>query len=403
VTGRAPGTTYYFSVRAEDEASPDATPGGLSNSPFAKASFVGPFGSGVYDDTATTKWMYVGTWTSTATTAAYGGSYRTSAVVGNSAIFVFEGTQFKFTYTITTSGGVLNVLVDGALVTTINEKGSTTKYKQLYTSPTYTLGQHTVQFVHASGTKTYVDAIEIVGPPDTSNPLAITNLAAVQSATYGAVDLSWTAVAEDATGSMAATSYQVRYSTSNIVDETTWAAASSFTNTLAPKAPGQTENLTVSGLNPGTYYYLSVRAVDEAGNVGPLGASAYAQAKPVEPITTGTYQNTDPRWIFSGFTLVSNTSFDGGSFHRSATIGSTATILVNSTGLQLEFATGPAYGKLEFWVDGTLVYTLNQYAASTAAKYKVKSTFISLGAGVHTIMFKHVSGTYTNIDAIIVP
>jgi hypothetical protein len=410
VTGLSLSQVYYFAIRALDDPAPDSTPGGLSNSPSSSASYAGPFGAGLYDDTDTAKWMYSGTWTSTAATGAQGGSYRTSSVIGNSATFVFQGTGFNFYYTVTTYGGTMNVYVDGALVTSLNQKASATAYKKKYASPVYTLGQHAVQFVHSAGSKTYVDAIQVIGPPDVDPPVAITDLSAVQGTAFGSVNLSWTAPAEDSTGSSSATTYLVRYSTSDIVDETTWSAATAFTNSLTPKTPGQAETLAVTGLNPGTVYYLSVRAVDEAGNIGGLGPSSSATAMPVVPVGTGTYQNTDAHWIYSaGFVLLTNSNFDGGSCHRSATVGSTATILINVTsaapydGFQFEFATGPAYGKLEIWVDGVLKTTINQYATSTTAKYKQKLGIWGLGGGNHTIVFKHLSGTYVNIDAIIIP
>jgi hypothetical protein len=224
------------------------------------------------------------------------------------------------------------------------------------------------------------------------------------------VALSWTAPSEDATGTNPATSYAVRYSTSPIVDESTWSAATVFANSLVPKTPGQAETLTVTGLTSGVTYFFAVRALDEASNLGGLSNSPSSQPKPVTPVGPGTYQNTDSNWAYSaGFVLFTNSNFDGGSCHRSATLGSMATIMINVTsaapydGFQLEFATGPGYGKLEIYVDGALKYTLNQYATATTAKYKQKLGVWGLGAGAHTIVFKHFSGTYVNIDAIIVP
>jgi hypothetical protein len=401
VTRLTPGMTYYFAVCATDDPAPDSTPGGLSNSPSATASFVGPFGTGVYEDSAISNWMYVGTWTTTTSASAQGGSYHTSAIIGDSAIFVFEGSQFYFIYETASTGGVMNILVDGALVTSLNQKTSTTKFKQKYTSPVYSLAQHTVQFLHSSGSKVHVDALQIIGPPDVSAPLAIIDLAAVQGTAFGSVNLGWTARPEDATGSAPAKSYLVRYSKSDIVDETTWSAATVFANSLAPKTPGLTEALSVTGLYPGDVYYFSVREVDEAGNIGGLGPSSSAQAKPVDPVGTGTWDDKDPHWIYSGFVQVNNNSYDFGGFHRSSVIGSTATILITGDGLKLEFATASAYGNLEVWVDGVLKITVNQKSSTTT--YKIKMGIFGMGAGQHTVVFKHASGTYVNIDAIIIP
>ena len=398
VTGLTPGFTYYFAVRTLDEPAPDATPSDLSNSPSAASYFAGPYGSGLYNDIAA-GWMYAGTWTANKSTSAYKGDYHTSSVVGNSASFVFVGTQFNFYYLMNSYGGIVDVRVDGVSVTQINQKSNTAKWQQKYTGASLSGGQHTLQLVHLSGSKIYVEYIEIVGVPDSDPPLAISNLGAASGVAGASVDLTWTAVAEDATGSLPADTYLVRYSTSDIVDETTWNAASNFSNTLAPKSPGQAESLAVTGLVPGALYYFAVRAVDESGNVGALGPSSSATASPLPSAGPGTYENTSSFWIYSGFSQVNNTSASGLNFHRSTVIGNTATFAFTGTAFKLVYGKNSLSGNLEVWVDGTLVGTINQQGVTV---WKVQSILFSVGPGTHLVVFRHASGSATNVDAIII-
>ena len=176
--------------------------------------------------------------------------------------------------------------VDGVKVDTINQYGALT-WQKSWTSASYALAERTVRFVHAGGgTYVDVDVIEIFGP-DTTAPAAITNLSAVTGSPGGSVELGWTAVGDDGS-SGTASSYLVRYSTSAINNGTDWTNATAFANTLIPKAAGQAESLTVTGLTPGTTYYFAVRAQDEKPNLGGLSNSPSAAAKiPPPPVGPG--------------------------------------------------------------------------------------------------------------------
>jgi chitodextrinase len=79
-----------------------------------------------------------------------------------------------------------------------------------------------------------------------------------------AITLNWTAPGDDSLSGTAA-QYDVRYSTS-LITSANFAAASQATGETAPKAPGQSETFTVTGLTPGTLYYFAIKTADEAGN-----------------------------------------------------------------------------------------------------------------------------------------
>jgi hypothetical protein len=89
------------------------------------------------------------------------------------------------------------------------------------------------------------------------------------------VRLSWTAPATFWNG--AVSSYLVRYArvpiTATNFDD---ASVSAYTYSAVPAVPGQSDGVTVTGLNIETDYYFAVKGVDSIGNVGDLAATLTA-------------------------------------------------------------------------------------------------------------------------------
>jgi hypothetical protein len=111
-------------------------------------------------------------------------------------------------------------------------------------------------------------------------PGTITSLTAAPIAGHG-VQLSWTAPGDDLYGGGAATSYQLRFSTTvPIVDDASWAAATDATLPPmsivlpAPGAPGALQSLNETGLTVGDTYYWSLRALDDVSQVSPVHTTA---------------------------------------------------------------------------------------------------------------------------------
>jgi phosphodiesterase/alkaline phosphatase D-like protein len=140
-----------------------------------------------------------------------------------------------------------------------------------------TAGILNVTFGPSAGSSAVVNGFDLTaGVPDTIPPAAIADLS-VTATSAATVSLRWTAPTDN---SGKAASYNIRYSTSAITDDATFAAATAASGAPAPATAGQQENVTVSGLSPATQYYFAIKAADSSGNVSALsnGATGTTQA-----------------------------------------------------------------------------------------------------------------------------
>lgn len=134
---------------------------------------------------------------------------------------------------------------------------------------------------------------------DAAAPAPITTLAAAPIG-FAAVELAWNAVGDDGLYGTAA-AYRVAHAAEAIVDEADWDAATALPAAAlpAPGFAGALETLAVDGFTAGQTRWFSVRAVDDEGHLGPLGASAaattftgsVAASAAVTP-TTGDFEQT---------------------------------------------------------------------------------------------------------------
>lgn len=101
------------------------------------------------------------------------------------------------------------------------------------------------------------------GPLDTTPPAAVVNLA-TGGVTSSSIQLTWSAPGDDGdTGR--ATEYDIRLSTGTIT-ESDWTAATQCSGEPTPKAAGDGETFTVTGLFADTTYFFALKTADEAGN-----------------------------------------------------------------------------------------------------------------------------------------
>ncbi|HET9913909.1 MAG TPA: hypothetical protein VFQ13_18590, partial [Anaerolineales bacterium] len=169
-----------------------------------------------------------------------------------------------------------------------------------------------------------------------------------------------------------------------------------------PKAAGQAESMTVSGLVPGQTYYFAVRAQDEKPNLGDLAVSSpSAMAKMPTPVSAGLYDDRHANWTYSGtWGQITTTGPYLKTFTYTATAGDAAMFTFNGDKLTLYYTQYTNRGTMDVYIDDfdTPVHTIN---ANGSLVWQKNWTSNVLPAGVHTVMVKYRSGgTMLDVDAI---
>ncbi len=112
--------------------------------------------------------------------------------------------------------------------------------------------------------------------PDEVPPSAVTDLQASTGTSSGQVVIHWTAPGDDGSDGIAA-AYDIRYDTDSITSAT-WNSATMFTSAPEPAGAGAAESAVISGLTPGTLYYIGIITYDDANNPSGLSNVSSAEA-----------------------------------------------------------------------------------------------------------------------------
>jgi chitodextrinase len=268
VTGLNGATLYYFALKVGDEAvnwsgmsnvasastlvSPDTTP------PSAIANL------SVSSITATSvrlAWTAVGDDGATGTATTYDLRYATSPIDASNWAAATQATGESAPRS---AGYAESFNVTGLT-------SSTTYYFAIK------VADEVPNWSEISNVATATTPVLDVTPPATVGTLAIT------ASTPHTVTLQWTSVGDDGEVGQAS-SYDVRYSRAPI-DASNWSSATGVTGEPTPKASGQTETFTVSGLADGTQYSFALKVADEVPNLSGL-SNVVSTETPIAPDTT---------------------------------------------------------------------------------------------------------------------
>ncbi len=115
------------------------------------------------------------------------------------------------------------------------------------------------------------DQVESFIEPEENPPAAITDLDVIPNGDFAT--LTFTATGDDGTVGTA-TEYFVRTSSSPILTEQDWAAATPRMVVETPQATGTAESIELFGLEFRTTYHLAIKAGDESFNASPVSNSA---------------------------------------------------------------------------------------------------------------------------------
>ena len=137
----------------------------------------------------------------------------------------------------------------------------------------------------------------------------------------------------------------------------------------------------------------------------PLSPTATLQATSQPAIKT-TYDDKSSNFVYSaGWQNISNSKANKGSYKQTTVNGSWATLNFIGQSFTVVFTGGPAYKKINVYIDGKLVGTMNEKADKTT--YQKHWTYSGqLAAGSHQLKLVFVttstSKTYGSVDAVIV-
>ena len=143
----APGVNFRWRVLTVDAAGRRSA---YKTSPTARAR--------VNQDNGTSL-TYAGSWGSTSTTSASGGSMRWSTSTGASVQLTQTMRQFAIVAPKAATYGSFLVKVDGTTVATVSLKATTTVFKRLVYVGAVAAGTHTITLVPVGNGRVYVDAI----------------------------------------------------------------------------------------------------------------------------------------------------------------------------------------------------------------------------------------------------
>lgn len=251
ITGLTPATNYYFAIKAADEngnwsAISNVVSAATDNETDAPANITDLTAVFPTENSLMLVWTAPGDDGNVGQAAQYDIRMSTSMITDQNFL---SAVQFSNIPTPKIAGQVESLTVAG-----------------LDTGMTYYFAIKTADEVPnwsglsnvATGTTT----------EDLTPPAAINDLQANTGSESGQIDLSWNAVGDDdMIGS--ATFYEIRYSL-NRITPASWESALLWTPGPTPAPPGQQEELTIYGLQPGQWYWVGTKVYDDAGNVSPM-------------------------------------------------------------------------------------------------------------------------------------
>ncbi len=259
VGGLLPGTTYWFALKAVDEA---GNASGVSNSVTATT----PSGPATCNGRAVTT---VSTLSQSASWRSVDGTLSADDARGYVLVAVTPGTWIFSTCAAEGGAAAFDSFIGvfdaaGALIASNDDHCGVASRVDV------SLGTGTFYVVvSGNGTASGAYTLSYRGPSTGSAPAAVTDLSVYS--TVGGVTLMWTAPAGGT-----AVAYDIRYyPMSPISDEQTWLWANQASGEPIPAEPGTVQIFT---LQSGYPWYFAVRSIDAAGNLSPLGNSIEAQS-----------------------------------------------------------------------------------------------------------------------------
>jgi len=395
---------------------------------------------------------YTGTWNTSTTTSASGGSFLYTNSAGGAVTISFTGTYLSWIAKKSAVYGVAKVTLDDKTPVMVDLYSASTIYQQkVWNTGTLAAGSHTVKIewtgtknAAATATNIGLDGLDLIGnltqatstPPPPPGPtvsryehtdshIAYAGTWATFSATgpsggsylrantagtsatiaFNGTYLAWIAT-KGTTLSKAKVSLDGGTAVTVDLAASTVAYQQKVWNTGTLSQGAHTVTISWDATNSAGKY-ISLDVIDVIGTLT-TGSATPTPPPPTPPPapTTTRYEQKDAHFTFAGgWTASSADSASGGSFRYADSAGSSATATFNGTFLAWIGKTNPSYGKATVTLDGNAPLTVDLYSADTKWQQKIWDTG-TLAAGAHTVKVEWTGarsasaiGANINIDA----
>src|SRR3989339_1013382 len=253
ISNLSASTTYYFAIKAADEAQSLSTLSNIASGktlapadPIAPATIADLQINNVASDSMQLIWTAVGDDGNGGTASAYDIRYMAGTQI----------TSINWDSAIQCIGEPIPKAAGGSEVFVANQLTSNTMYYFAIKVADEVPNWSAVSNSPNAQTTASSDVI----PPAQINTLATSNK------TSSSITLTWTAVGDDGTTGTA-TLYDVKYSNVEITDLDHWLSTSlDVTGEPIPNISGSNESFTVNNLQAGTTYYFAMRVRDEVSS-----------------------------------------------------------------------------------------------------------------------------------------
>ena len=125
----------------------------------------------------------------------------------------------------------------------------------------------------------------VAAEPDSIPPAAVVIQSLVRGVDPGELVVQWRAVGDDGMAGLPS-DYLIGTSSTPIIDEFSWDGASGRTGGPTPATPGTIQTMVIRDLKPADRVWVAVRALDDFGNLSPLGNTVAATTKGMETFGT---------------------------------------------------------------------------------------------------------------------
>jgi len=224
-----------------------SSPAPLNFPPFTR--LLAMVGIGTFDDTDSNI-TYSGTWQNYSGPLPYKNTLHFSTATGSTASFSFTGSQVALVYTAHPNYGMVDIYLDGAFFTSLNEYNPSAAWQVRWESPLLGSGTHTITLVHASGSLVSLDAF-VVTSPATPTSLPTTTFTFSPSPTSTAIPTATAPQTATATSTATSTATATTTSTSTDTATPTETATETATST-ATETPTETPTPTSTSTSTDT-------------------------------------------------------------------------------------------------------------------------------------------------------